>query len=247
MPEALAPTLVELRNSVLVRGGYSVSGGQAADAYPLVDELLRKAQRELHLEAPWLTQRTRATYSLITDQAVYDTPDDALMSRLGRIAVINDSGNEFDLTAYHGAQLRNITKTSGMPYAYEIVDRALRLYPAPTATWVTLVIEYYQNPASLLSETDRTNVDPEALIQRAAYLLKRHTGLGGDYKADMADHMRYLQRTSQEQGEIRAISMRGYVPVVYDNLRLRGSRYWRTDWNPWVVLLCAMLTGLKAS
>ena len=232
MPEALSPTLVELRNSVLVRGGYSVTGGQAADAYPLVDELLRKSQRELHLEAPWLAQRVRETYSLVTDQAVYDTPDDALMSRLGRLAVINDSGNEFDLAAMHGASLRNVTKSSGMPVAYEIVDRAIRLYPAPTSTWVTLVIEYYQNPSALIAETDRTNVDPEALIQRAAYLLKRHTGLGGDYKADRDDHMRYLQRTAQEQGEIRAFSMTGFVPPIYYNWRHR-NRPWRTDWNPW--------------
>ena len=232
MPEALAPTLVELRNSVLVRGGYSVSSGQSSDIYPLVDELLRKSQRELHLEAPWLAQRVRATYDLIADQAVYDTPDDALMTRLGRIAVMNDSGNEFDLTAMHGAQLRNVTKTSGAPYAYEIVDRALRLYPAPTSTWVTLVIEYYQNPANLIAETDRTNVDPEALIQRAAYLLKRHTGLGGDYKEDRNDHMRYLQRTAQEQGEVRAFALGGLVPITYNNWRLR-NRAWRTDWNPW--------------
>lgn len=233
MPEALSPTLVELRNSVLVRAGYSVADGQAADIYPLADELLRKAQRELHLEAPWLAQRVRRTYDLVTDQAVYDTPDDALMSRLGRFAVINDSGNEYDLAAMHGAPLRNITKTSGQPYAYEIVDRAIRLYPAPTDTWVTLVIEYYQNPSNLIAETDRTNVDPEALVQRAAYLLKRHTGLGGDYKADQMDHMRYLQRTQQEQGEIRYMSMGGFVPPT-NTQRTQRDRAWRTDWNPWV-------------
>lgn len=233
MPEALSPTLVELRNSVLVRAGYSVADGQAADIYPLADELLRKAQRELHLEAPWLAQRVRRTYPLVVDQAVYDTPDDALMSRLGRFAVINDSGNEYDLAAMHGAPLRNITKTSGQPYAYEIVDRAIRLYPAPTDTWVTLVIEYYQNPSNLIAETDRTNVDPEALVQRAAYLLKRHTGLGGDYKADQMDHMRYLQRTQQEQGEIRYMSMGGFVPPT-NTQRTQRDRAWRTDWNPWV-------------
>ena len=232
MPEALSPTLVELRNAVLVRGGYSIAGGQAADIYPLADELLRKSQRELHLEAPWLTQRVRKTYSLITDQAVYDTPDDALMTRMGRLAVINTSGNEFDLTAGHGAALRNVTKTSGAPKCYEIVDRAIRLYPAPTSTWVTLVIEYYQNPSSLVGETDRTNVDPEALIQRATYLLKRHTGLGGDYKADQADHMRYLHRTQQEQGETRTFAMGGHTPIVANNWRA-FNRTWRKDWNPW--------------
>ena len=232
MPEALSPTLVELRNSVLVRGGYSVSGGQAADAYPLVDELLRRAQRELHLEAPWLAQRVRKTQSLITDQSVYDTPDDALMTRIGRLAVINDAGNEYDLVSGHGADLRNSTKTSGAPVCFEIVDRALRIYPAPTATWVTLVIEYYQNPAQLIAETDRTNVDPEALIQRATYLLKRHTGLGGDPRMDQADHMRYLERTSQEQGEVRTFNLGGFVPPTSSGMRIRDHA-WRTDWSPW--------------
>ena len=218
---------------MLVRAGYSVSNNQAVDAYPLADELIRKAQRELHLEAPWLTQRTRTTFDLTTDEAVYDTPDDAQMSRMGRLAVINTSGNEFDLVAAHGAAVRNTTKTSGQPVYYEIVDQAFRLYPAPSDEWVTLVVEYYAGPASLIGETDRPNVDGEALIQRAAYLIKRSTGLGGDSDRDMQDHMRYLQRTSQEQGEIRKFSMLGRVRMVYRNNAGWNRRAWRDDWNPW--------------
>ena len=234
MPEALSPTLVELRNSVLIRAGYSVTGGQAEGVYPLADELLRRAQRELHLEAPWLKQRVRRTYDLVTNQSVYDTPDDALMSRLGRVAVINTSGNEFDLEAGQGSELRNATKSSGMPYAYEIVDQALKIYPAPTSTWVTLVIEYYQSPSNLMAETDRSNVDAEALIQRATYLLKRHTGLGGDYKADRDEHLRYLSRTHQEQGEVGYISLGGRVPMTQWTRAVSGrDSYWREDWQPW--------------
>lgn len=233
MPEPLAPTLVEIRNSVLIRAGYTTSNNQAVDAYPLADEMIRKAQRELHLEAPWLTQRTRTTYTLTPDEAVYDTPDDALISRIGRLAVINASGNEYDLVAAHGAILRNATKTSNQPLYYEIVDQAFRLYPAPTSEWVTLVVEYYAGPSQLIGETDRPNVDGEALIQRATYLMKRSTGLGGDPDRDMQDHMRYLQRTSQEQGEIRSFSMLGKVRMKYSNTSGWNRRAWRDDWNPW--------------
>jgi hypothetical protein len=232
MPQPLAPTLVEIRNSVLVRAGYTIVGDQAADMYPLADEMIRKAQNELHREAPWLTQRSRAEYALTTGESVYDTPDDAQMSRIGRVAVINQAGNEYDLIARSGAQVRNATKTSAQPRYYEITENALLLHPSPNDDWVTLVIEYYAGPAALLGETDRPNVDGEALIQRAAYLVKRATGLGGDWNADMQDHMRYLALTAREQGEIGSISMIGRVPIAPASFRRRNIA-WRDDWSPW--------------
>lgn len=234
MPEPLSPTLVELRNSVLIRGGYSVVGNQASGMYPLVDEFLRKAQQELHKEAPWIREYKRTTQSLITDQSDYDFPDDALMSSMGRIAIMNSDGNEFNVYAANGAIVNNATKTSGTPTFVSYINQMIRLRPAPTSEWLTLVYEYYAGPAPLVAETDRPTVDGECMIQRATYLLKRHTGLGGDWTADREEHLRYLKRTEQEQGIVRSISMRGSVPLRTSSRSwVGGNQPWRADWNPW--------------
>ena len=234
MPEPLVPTLVDLRNSVLIRGGYSVIGNQAAGMYPIVDEFLRSAQNELHKEAPWIREYKRTTQSLVTDQTDYDFPDDALMSSMGRISIINTDGNEFPLYAANGPGINNATKTSGAPTFVSYVNNIIRLKPAPTADWATLVYEYYAGPAPLVAETDRPTVDGECLIQRATYMLKRHTGLGGDWEAVRQEHLRYLKRTQEEQGIVRSISMRGAVPLKNDPRWYGTNRQpWQAGWNPW--------------
>jgi hypothetical protein len=156
-------------------------------------------------------------------------PDDAMMSRVNRVAV-SDGDNEYDLVFGTGA-IRNYTKTSGKPAYFEILDNVLRLYPAPSSTWTTLIFEYYAGPGALVLDADRPTLPGEPLVQRATYLLKRHTGLGGDWQADREEHVRFLNRLKEDQGEIRAIDMRP------SSLRLAvktGSNApWREDWNPW--------------
>jgi hypothetical protein len=218
-----------MRNSVLIRAGFSTANGQAAGYFPLVEELLRQSQNELHLEAPWLQQRKRDTVSLIEDQAEYDLPDDAPMSRVGRFAV-SDGTNEYDLVFGTGS-IRNYTQTSSKPVYCEILDNVLHLYPAPSSTWTTLIYEYYAGPGTLVLDADRPTLPGEPLIQRATYLLKRHTGLGGDWQADREEHIRHLERLKQGQGEVRAIDMR--PSSVRLGVKTGSGAPWTEDWNPW--------------
>jgi len=99
MPEPLAPTLTELRTSVLVRTGMNVTDGSAQQYFPVCDELLRRAQKELHLEAPWLRNYVRTTQDLTTGNRDYDLPDDALISDMGRVSALPrpDAGRGVDV------------------------------------------------------------------------------------------------------------------------------------------------------
>lgn len=230
MPEPIPPTLSELRNSVLIRSGFSTANGQAAGYFPIVQEFLRQAQNELFLEAPWLRAWVRDEQSLITDQSEYDLPDDAPITRMGRVAVSNGD-MEYDLSFGDG-MIRNITKDSSKPMWYEIQDGVIKLHPAPSSEWTTLIYEYYRGPANLVNDADRPTIPGEPLIQRAAYLLKRHTGLGGDWQADREEHIRYLSRLASEQGEVRAINMR--PRAIRRAFRTNGNgAVWTDNWNPW--------------
>ena len=231
MPEPLPPTLTELRNSVLIRTGFNATDGSAGGCFPLVEELLRRSQKELHLEAPWLRNWKRTSQTVTTDEHDYDLPDDALIGDMSRVAIADAEGKEYDLE-YGSGSIRNITTTSGMPKWYEIQDNVIRLHPAPSADWPTLIYEYYEGPADLVADTDRPTIDGEAIIQRATYYLKRQTGFGGEWQPEREEHLRYLKRMQEEQGEIRAIDMRGsharrYVRTIGDNAA------WTTTWSPW--------------
>lgn len=230
MPEPIPPTLTELRNSVLIRAGFSTANGQAAGYFPIVQEFLKQAQEELFLEAPWLRTWVRTTQTLTTDEPEYDLPDDAPIGRMNRIAV-SDGDKEYTL-GYGAGEIRNFTQTSNRPIWYEIQDNVIKLHPAPSSEWTTLIYEYYQGPAALVNDADRPSIPGEPLIQRATYLLKRHTGLGGDWKDDREEHMRYLLRLASDQGEIRHISMTPANDRIPDPTVGNGAPY-STIWYPW--------------
>lgn len=231
MPEPLAPTLTELRNSVLIRTGMNVTDGSAQQYFPVVDELLRRSQKELHLEAPWLRNYVRTLQNMTVGASDYDLPDDALISDMGRVSVVNTDGKQYPLEYGDGA-VRNITTDNGHPIWYEIQDQIVRVYPAPDAEWVSLVYEYHKGPSDLVGETDRPTIEGEALIQRATFYLKRHTGFGGDWKTDREEHVRYLTRLRQEQGVVRTLNMRPFKPGRGYRTVGNGAVYTST-WSPW--------------
>lgn len=230
MPEPLTPTLTELRNSVLIRTGMNITDGSAGQYFPLVDELLRKSQNELHLEAPWLRNYVRTTQALTTDSRDYDLPDDANFSDMGRVSVINSDGKQYPVK-YGDGQVRNYTTDSNRPLWYEIQDQVVRLYPAPSSDWVTLVYEYHRGSSQLVGDTDRPTIEGEALVQRATYYLKRQTGFGGDWKPEREEHLRYLDRLKEEQGVVRALDMRPSKGAVWTSIG-DGAPY-DTNWSPW--------------
>lgn len=234
MPEALPPTLIELRNAVLIRAGMNITDGSAGQYFPLIDELLRKSQKELHLEAPWLRNYVRVTQATTPGNSDYDLPDDCLFSDMGRVSVGNLDGKQYPLRYGDGA-IRNVTSyanSSSFPLYYEIQDQVLRIYPTPDTNWVTLIYEYHKGATQLVAETDRTNIDGEAMVQRTTYYLKRQTGFGGDWKPEREEHMRYLNRLREEQGVVRAIDMRGSLRGRYDRYVGNGAPYTST-WAPW--------------
>ena len=231
MPEPLTPTLTELRNSVLIRAGMNITDGSAGQYFPLVDELLRKSQKELHLEAPWLRNYVRTTQDLTTDNTDYDLPDDAAFSDMGRVSVADTEGKQYELV-YGDGMVRNVTQTSNRPLWYEIQDQVVRVYPAPSSEWVTLIYEYHRGPAQLIGETDRPSIDGEAMVQRATYYLKRQTGFGGDWQPEREEHLRYLHRLQQEQGVVRAIDMRGSLRQRRVPIDGNGAPY-TPYWAPW--------------
>jgi hypothetical protein len=228
----LQPTLVDLRNTVIIRSGAGSTGALAGTMAPLIDELLRQSQRELYYETEWVRLRVRRTYALIANQTDYDIPDDMDIAGLCVLTLIDNKGKYHQPTYDDMVDYRNTYQTPNRPRFWWIMDSNIKFLPAPDSTWVSMILDYTMSPNSLISETDRCAVDGECLIQRAAIKLREQMGIGGDSNLARMDHERYLQRMRVNQGPSQKF------PIA--SRTLAGPAYWThpraspytPEWNP---------------
>ena len=94
-----SPKLASVRQSIAVRLNFGAQAAQSDSMRSLLDEFIRRATRELLLEAHWVELRIRHRLDLIHGNAWYDWPDNMDPGRLERLIVVSTSGDEFRLSA----------------------------------------------------------------------------------------------------------------------------------------------------
>ena len=85
---ALEKTLVGLRDSVLTRANVQTDGNRATRLFPIVDEMLRSAQKQIILRAAFAVNRTSKDIALITGRSDYAIPDDTDIGKIARYCVV---------------------------------------------------------------------------------------------------------------------------------------------------------------
>lgn len=239
----LNPTLSELRNQVLLRCGYSVTGNQSAAVAPLVNSYLAGSEREIFPEMEWLRANKRTTIALVADEHTVDWPDDAEPGEIYDVWTVRADTGELSVVMpglYLNERDSGDNGESGRPILYEYSNQAIELEPAPSSDYTSLVVTYGLEPR-LVQDDDRCLVDPELLIQRAVFKFKEYLGLPVG-QVEMANHERYMARLRASNS-----SKSGFV--------MGGRKSWRTDvqkrnrvakdanigngasytagWNPW--------------
>lgn len=239
----LYPTLLELRNQVLLRCGYSNDGNQAAGIAPMVDALIAGAERELFPEMQWLKSVTRATITMTTGNSSVDWPDDAEPGEIQSVWV-HRADNGALSEVFPGVHL-NERDTSengedGKPLLYEELDETIYLNPTPSADYDYLYIQYLKAP-KLVQESDRCLVDPELLIQRSTMKLKEFLGLPIG-QVDMANHERYMTRLRASNSSKSGYVVGGHkswrtsvqkANRISANTRIGSSASYSNEWSPW--------------
>lgn len=244
------PRLADVRRSVAVRLKVGPQAEQSPTMRETLDELIRRASRELLLEAHWVELRFRSRLDLIDGQGFYDWPDNLDPGRLEEVCVVSTSNDIVPLqrglhpeeradflrghaTAFVEEQLPDQTggysqTTTGpewksMPLRYEIVNQQLLVLPLPdTERYPYLTLEGYSRPPSPRMNDDLIPVDEEALIQKATMLGKFEFNRpdAGAAKV-MLDE--YLRRLRPMQGEGETIRLGGHFSRKFRYNRRRGS------------------------
>lgn len=242
---ALPPTatLVELRDQVLLRCGYSNDGNQAAAVTPMVNALIAGAERELFPECQWIRAMARITVDLADGDHVIDWPDDCEPGEIKNVWV-SRSDTDAISELLPGVMINERDSAdrgdTGRPVLYEYMERQIYLKPASSADYDALVITYTRNP-SLVQESDTCLVDPELLIQRSVMKFKEYLGLPiGQLEA--ANHERYLARLRANNSNRSGLMIGGHKSwrtgvqrrnrVAQDGRSGSGASY-TSEWNPW--------------
>lgn len=237
------PTLVELRNQVLLRCGYSNDGNQSAGIAPMVDSIISGSEHELLPELQWIKAVKQTSITLTAGVQAFDWPDDAEPGKIQMVWVKREDSGELS-EVMPGIHLNERDSSErgedGRPLLYEDVDETLYLYPAPSADYTTLYIQYLV-ASNLTQENNRCIVDPELLIQRATMKLKEYLGLPIG-QMEMANHERYLARMKSSNSSKDGFVLGGHKSwrtQVQKNNRVARDRQlghyyeYTNDWNPW--------------
>lgn len=233
MPLPQAPTLSEVRAAALNRVG--MRGVPTGEVVAVTNEKAREAQAELFWQAEWVRLRISATIPLTDGVDTYDIPDDMDLGGLQVAWVQNSDGLRSRLYLDSTIEIYNTYRnSSGKPNYLWIMNSGLTLTPKPDSSWTTLYLEYNRSASGLVNDQDRVSVDGEALIQRMAYKMKEHYGIGGDPTPARIDHERYLMllRGKQRPPQMFPIASEAMDGPVYW-ARNGGPATYTANWNPW--------------
>jgi hypothetical protein len=232
-------TLAEVRAGVFAACTLNTNGDRGARALQIVDQMIRRSQRELELKAPWLRLSATRTITLTDAVDTYDFPDDLDPGRILDVFVRNASTLKFyPLNAAPSQRQRNAGSavTSGRPFWYWYDNEVLNITPAPlVASWDQLRLDGYLRASALVNDEDLASVDGEALIQRAEIHARPRIGL--PVTQDMKDsHLAYLRDVAASQTEAGSVIMGGDTSArCMPQDGEAGSRQnyaWDESWNP---------------
>lgn len=245
MAFALPPTLSDVRRSAAIRLNFGVQADAAPDMRALLDEFIRRAARELLLEANWTELLVETQTPLIVAQHAYDFPDNFDLGRLEAVFVTDADGREYrlepDVRDYERNQWdsRGEEERSGMPLRYEVRDQMVYIYPAANDEYIALHFRGYMTPLPPYHEDDRIPVDREALIQKTVAIGKKHFTMPDAGQADL-DLALYLNRLRPTESNNSGFRIGGHFSEKFRNTTRRrtgGSRSWGQDgwhegWTP---------------
>lgn len=239
MTLAAPPTLADLRTSVAVRLGFGPQAAQSEAQVGLLDEWIRRAARELFLEAPWVSLRLRIEIPLTTNVSIYDIPDGFEVGNIDRVILVSEDGREQELGAGVRPYERSLWAESQatMPQRYEFIDGEMRLYPKPDATrFPTLLIEGKSTSPDPRQPDDLVPLDDEAVIQWAVAIGKKHLGTADAAVADR-DARLYVARVRPTQSDGSSIQIGGHFSrkFLMSTRRTRAAdrdRYFHLNWTP---------------
>ena len=244
MAFALPLTLLEARRSVAIRLNFGPQADAAEPMRELLNEFVRRAARELLLEADWVELRVHLAFDTVEAQHAYDFPDNLDLGRVEDIYVTDLNGREYALSAGVRDYERNQWEGQGdpekasLPLRYEVINQDFMVYPAPSTDYPQLHFRGYLTPRPPKDDGDRIPVDHEALIQKATAIGKKHFGSADARQADM-DLALYLNRLRPTESDGSGFRVGGRLSTKFKPSTRRtgsgGSQRWGQDgwWDGW--------------
>jgi len=241
MSQPLPPTLSAIRRSVAVRCGLSQATDINSRHRELIDEFIRKAQREIFLRASWARLRQTASIPLITGQVDYDIPDATYVGGIITLEVVNLNNTNQQLTYDDSRDLQAYENDAPtQPQWWRIVNDNIRILPQPDATqFPSLYIEYELGVVDPVNDQDRIVVDGEAVVQLATISMKKQMGTFSDLADDEKTFVRYLVdlRSYNNPTRMYGQASRDWQGPIYVKLNSyptgAGTGPYSAMWNPW--------------
>lgn len=222
-------TLGEARRKVLLRAGVAESSAHNENLQPIIDEYIRDAHSYYFQSAQWFSIHKRTSIALEASVQDYDWPDDVAP---GRISSLHAESTDDDRPRYLEPAPTPLDRydasegTSETPRYYEYIDGVIRIWPVLSNidTYDTLVIDYDEREADLVSDSDRFQVDSNLVVLRATVDVKVHLSLPG-IRASETRLAQMEQRVLPKQNNRKSVQMGAHArPALYYNRYARGTR-----------------------
>jgi len=252
MSLSLLPTLEDVRNAVAIRVGMANSGTLSQKQQALLDEEIRRAQRELFVACHWPRRHVSVNIALSTDVFKYDLPNVLNLGGIHRVGLLESDGKKVNTLVYDDLQdIGNTYTTSGKPRFWKVmgdtvaaspatspaVSAQLFISPPPVSSWTTVIVEGQMRDYPPVLDDDRIVVDGEAVIQTAAIRFKEYYGIGGSQAQNRQDLSSYIVglRNQEAPSRMYAIASRKADGPAYWDRPSTAAGYapYSVDWNPW--------------
>jgi hypothetical protein len=207
----------EARTEVLLRLGFAQQGTAVLRNVNLVDAWIRQAMNQLAPEADWSDLYKELQIPLIDGQDTYEFPDETDIGSVDTVWITDTSGRMYQTQGGtqwqdfggEGGQDEQYRIRTGRPQKWQILNREIRLYPAPlVATYPTLTMRYISRLPRLMEDGELLPFDSELIVQQAVVLGKRHYK-HADIGQAMGDLARYLDRVKTKQRAPRTFTIGG--------------------------------------
>lgn len=232
-------TLSQVRDEVFTRCTLNTGGDRGSRALKLVDSMIRRAQRELVVSAPWLQLSASLTITLVSGQSAYDFPDPMDPGRYFEVFVRNTTSLKFSPLQPDPSQCQRnalADANASRPFWYWFNDGQLFITPSPDPTyWDQIRLDGYLREGDLIDDEALISVDFEALVQRAELFLRPR--VGQLVTQDMKDsHLAYVRNVRGLQTENAGTMAGGDTSIKcmpQDGPGLPRSGFaWDPSWQP---------------
>lgn len=231
--------LDEARNEILTRMGAAPSGPTVDARAFIVDAFIRQTARSLDVEARWSSMERESKVELIEGQAAYEIPEQARAGDLltvsvetGRVARLLVRGIPVELFI-GGPQEPSLRERTGRLERFDVVDRDLVLFPAPSGIEPEVTLRY-SAPMPLLVQPDEVlPFDAQLIIAGAWALAAAHFELPNAANA-FESYRAQANRVLRLQGVATGVNLARPSPPPDPAVRDVGPNVpWSPDWRPW--------------